>query len=83
MQITVKRWHGREDPRRVHRAPMAYVATALVGAPTVTALGEDESGWNVAVTADDTNDALAFDVTGDSADATRWVAMVQTAEVVF
>jgi len=56
--------------------------TSIVGS-TVTELGEDDAAWGVAVSADDGDDALVISVTGDSADATRWVAMLQTAEVVF
>ncbi|MDQ4005616.1 MAG: hypothetical protein M3135_04850 [Actinomycetota bacterium] len=55
--------------------------TALVGTPTVTILGEDDSSWTVAVTADNSTDSLDIAVTGDAADVTAWVAMVQTAEV--
>jgi hypothetical protein len=40
--------------------------TSFVGTPTVTTLGEDTASWNVAVEADDTNDALVIRVTGEA-----------------
>jgi hypothetical protein len=55
--------------------------TSFIGAPTITPLGEDVAGWDVAVLDDDTNDALAIQVTGADATSIRWVAVVRTAEV--
>ena len=54
--------------------------TALVSAPTVTVLGEDDATWNVQVLANDTLDALLLQVQGNG-ETIRWVARVQTAEV--
>ena len=56
--------------------------TALIGTPSVTVLGEDDTAWNVQVLADNTNDALLIEVMGNS-ETIRWVASVQTAEVTF
>ena len=56
-------------------------ATAFVGVPVVTTLGEIDAAWDVAVVADDANDALVILVTGAAAEETRWVATVRTAEV--
>jgi len=55
--------------------------TSFVGTPTVTTLGEDSASWNVAVEADDTNDALVIRVTGEAGKTIRWVATVRTVEV--
>jgi hypothetical protein len=56
-------------------------STSLIGSPVVTTLGEDRSAWNVAVEADDTNEALVIKVTGETGRTVRWVATVRTAEV--
>ena len=58
-------------------------ATAFVGSPTVTVLGEDNPAWDLTVEADDPNNALVLEATGVAATTIRWVAMVQTAEVLF
>ena len=58
-------------------------ATGFIGTPTVTTLGEDVAAWDVAVQADDTNDALVINVTGAAATNIGWVATVRTAEVVY
>lgn len=55
--------------------------TALVGTPTVTILAEDTAAWDIAVTADNTNDALVFTVTGENAKTIRWVATVHLTKV--
>lgn len=48
--------------------------TAAVGSITTTVIAEDTAGWDVAATADDTNDSLKITVTGSSA-AIQWNAM--------
>ncbi len=45
---------------------------ALVGTPTVNVLGENNSAWAVAVTADNTNKSLAVTVTGAAASTIIW-----------
>jgi hypothetical protein len=57
--------------------------TALVGTPSVTALGAEAgaASWSVSAQADDTNDALLIKVTGATATTIRWVASVRTVEV--
>lgn len=55
--------------------------TALVGSVTETVIAEDDAGWSVAVTADDTNEALNIDVTSDDANTVRWVAKIALVEV--
>jgi hypothetical protein len=52
--------------------------TAFIGLPVITELAK-EVNWNVAVEADDANDALAIKVTGDGrSSVVRWVASVRT-----
>lgn len=55
--------------------------TALVGTVTTTILAEDTAAWDVAATADNTNDALIVTVTGETAKTIRWVAVCRTVEV--
>ena len=59
-------------------------ATALVGTPTVTAThaSTGASGWTVTVTADTTNGLLNIAVTGAAATNIKWVADIETVEVV-
>jgi hypothetical protein len=54
---------------------------ALVGTPLVTVLAEDNVAWDVTCTADNTNKALVFTVTGEAAKTIKWVARVATAEI--
>jgi hypothetical protein len=54
--------------------------TALVGAPTITTLGEDDAAWNVQVLASAPQDALLIQVQGNG-ETIRWVARVETVEV--
>jgi hypothetical protein len=56
--------------------------TALLGSPTVTQYADASmSGASVAVTADDTNEALQISVTGLASKTIRWHAVVETSEV--
>jgi hypothetical protein len=55
--------------------------TAFVGSPSVVALGEDDTSWDVSVQADDGWDTLVVKVTGAAGTNIRWVATVRTAEV--
>ncbi|MCY1521355.1 hypothetical protein D9M68_561660 [compost metagenome] len=59
-------------------------ATALVAAvtPAVVAGDSGASAWTIAVTADTTNGSLAITVTGAAATSIKWVADVETVEVV-
>ena len=55
--------------------------TSLIGSVTKTVLAEDVAAWDVAATADDTNDALKLTGTGAASDNVNWVAyttLVQT-----
>ena len=60
-------------------------ATALVGVPAVVSTGQDVGAatWAVAVTADTTNGALKFTVTGAAATTIRWNATATLSEVRF
>jgi hypothetical protein len=58
--------------------------TALVG--TVETVGtdiEDNASTDVAITADNTNDALQINVTGIAAETWRWVAVVEGLEIAY
>jgi hypothetical protein len=56
--------------------------TSLVG--TVNTIGTDEAaGTSIAITADDTNDALQIAVTGITSETWRWVAVVEGVEMAY
>lgn len=57
-------------------------STALFGNPSKTILTRPTgSGWDVNVSADTTNGALVFKVTGSASQTIRWVVTVTTTEV--
>jgi hypothetical protein len=58
-------------------------ATSFVGTPNVITLDEDNAAWDVAIQADNTNDALVINVTGAAGTTIRWVASVRSSEVLF
>jgi hypothetical protein len=60
-------------------------ATALVGVPTVTALGADAgaAAWTAAAVADTTRGSLQINVTGAAGATIRWLARISLAEVTF
>lgn len=55
--------------------------TALVGSVVATTPIEDTAAWAVAVTADNTNDALIITVTGEAAKTINWVASAWVVQV--
>ena len=58
--------------------------TTLVG--TIETIGtdvEDNASTDVAITADDTNDALQINVTGITSETWRWVAVVEGVEIAY
>jgi hypothetical protein len=59
--------------------------TILVGSVANLLTAEDASaaGWNVTVTADNTNDSLKITVTGAASTTIRWHAVVRTSELSF
>lgn len=50
---------------------------AFAGTPTVTVIHEDVPAWNLAVTADDTNNALVFTATGEAGKTIHWFGTVR------
>lgn len=60
-------------------------STVLVGTPSVTSLYADAGAatWNLAVTADTTNGALAITATGQAATTIRWLCQIRTIEMGF
>ncbi|KKL22768.1 hypothetical protein LCGC14_2432090 [marine sediment metagenome] len=54
--------------------------TALVGSVATTTVGEDVAGWDVTVTADDTNDGINVLVDGAVGDSVNWVARAEIVE---
>lgn len=59
-------------------------ATAIVGTPTITAIASSAgaSGWGLAVTVDTTLGGLKLTATGVAATNIKWVADIETVEVV-
>jgi hypothetical protein len=56
--------------------------TSIVGSvQTIMTPQEDDAGWSVAITADDTNDALIITVTGDATNVVQWGAFVRVIAV--
>jgi len=54
--------------------------TSLVGVAVKTVFAEEDATWDITVEADDTNDALVFKVTGDSADSVSWEVTLNKTE---
>ncbi len=52
-------------------------------ANSATTVIDNQSSWTVAMTADDTNNALAITVTGEASHNIRWVANIRTSEVTY
>lgn len=50
---------------------------------TVTTVFEDDAAWDVAVTADDANEALIITVTGDAANPVQWAVRMDGVETHF
>jgi len=57
--------------------------TQIIGSIGKTILGEDASGFDASISADDTNDTLKLEVTAASANITKWTAEVQYTQVSF
>lgn len=57
--------------------------TTLVTSETIGTDYEDEAAWDIALSADDTNDALQIAVTGNSSNTVRWVGTIEGVEVGF
>lgn len=54
--------------------------TALVGSVIKTVLAEDTVAWDADVVADDANDALRINVTGEALKTIQWVARVELSQ---
>jgi len=56
---------------------------SLIGATTITSIGNvaSSAAWSIAITADNTNKALAVKVTGAASTGIRWVVRLDTVEV--
>jgi len=52
-------------------------------ANSATTVIDNQSSWTIAMTADDTNNALAITVTGEASHNIRWVANIRTSEVTY
>ena len=55
---------------------------AINGAVTKTVLAEDTVAWDFNVTADDANNSLKLEATGEAAKTIRWVAIVSIIQVI-
>ena len=55
--------------------------TSLVGTAIKTVFAEEDTSWDCTVSADNTNDALTFIVTGDATDDVDWVIDVDITKV--
>lgn len=53
------------------------------GTPTPVVIGEDDASWDVSVSIDSTNGALALNVTGDATNTVKWAAVGKCVEVTF
>lgn len=65
----------------VIRKDTTAASTTIVGAAAKSILGETNTAWDAAVTADTTNGSLKITVTGEASKTIRWVATVTTSEV--
>ena len=55
--------------------------TTLVNSSTTVI--DNQSSWGLALSADNTNNALAITVTGEASHNIRWVANIRTSEVTY
>ena len=59
-------------------------STVIVGSVTKTVIADGAAAaWDITATADDTNEALAIQVTGEAATNIRWVAKVDISQVTY
>lgn len=65
----------------VIRKDTTAASTTLVGAVSKSILGETNTAWDAAITADTTNGALKVTVTGEASKTIRWVATCNIAQV--
>lgn len=65
----------------VLRKDATAATITFIGTPSKQILGETNTAWDVALTADTTNGSVKLSVTGEAAKTIRWVATVVTSEV--
>ncbi len=63
----------------------ASAATTALGSYNINKISESTgaAAWAIAISADTTNGAIAFTVTGEAAHSIRWVATINTTEVTY
>ena len=63
----------------------ASAATTALGSYNINKISESTgaANWSIAISADTTNGAIAFTVTGEAAHSIRWVATINTTEVTY
>jgi hypothetical protein len=60
--------------------------TSLIGTSPVSVIGtdvEDNASYDVAISADNTNDALDIQVTGVAGETLRWTVHIEGVEIVY
>ena len=63
----------------------ASAATTALGSYNINKISESTgaAAWSIAISADTTNGAIAFTVTGEASHSIRWVATINTTEVIY
>ena len=63
----------------------ASAATTALGSYNINKISESTGAatWAIAISADTTNGAIAFTVTGEASHSIRWVATINTTEVIY
>lgn len=63
----------------------ASAATTALGSYNINKISESTgaANWSIAISADTTNGAIAFTVTGEASHSIRWVATINTTEVTY
>jgi len=63
----------------------ASAATTALGSYNINKISESTgaAAWSIAISADTTNGVIAFTVTGEASHSIRWVATINTTEVIY
>ena len=63
----------------------ASASTTALGSYNINKISESTgaANWSIAISADTTNGAIAFTVTGEASHSIRWVATINTTEVIY
>lgn len=86
VQISGIRSDGVQAAHYVRKVGIKNVSNTCSLVGTVSTLGtdvEDNSAWDVAITADNTFKALQINVTGDASTTIRWTAVVDAVEIAY